>query len=258
MIYTLFALALALGLFLGMLACCELGYRTGLRRRESDPDRALGGVGVVDSAVFALLGLLVAFTFSGALNRFDARRSLIVQEANAIRTAYLRLDTLPVADQPALRALLRSYVDSRLTAYRLLPDLDAALRELERSEALQGNIWTQAVASATTAKDLPAAAMLLPALNTMFEVSVTRTMAARTHPPVVVFVLLFGLALGCSALAGYGMAAGTRRNWSQVIAFSIVTAVTVYVILDLEHPRVGLIRVDAFDAVLSELRQRMR
>ena len=101
----------------------------------------------MDGAVFALLGLLVAFTFSGAASRFDARRHLIVEETNAIGTAYLRLDLLPASAQPALRDLFRRYLDSRLEVYRKLPDLDAAKAELARSTQLQGEIWSQAVAA---------------------------------------------------------------------------------------------------------------
>ena len=88
-----------------------------------DPVGARAGAGVVDGAVFGLLGLLVAFTFSGAATRFDARRQLVVEEANAIGAAYLRLDVLPAAAQPALRARFREYLDSRLAAYRAVPDM---------------------------------------------------------------------------------------------------------------------------------------
>ena len=92
---TLFSVYVAAGLFIGMLCLLEVGRRVGQRRREADTEGARAGVGVIDGAVFALLGLLLAFTFSGAAARFDTRRHLIVEEANAIGTAYLRLDLLP-------------------------------------------------------------------------------------------------------------------------------------------------------------------
>ena len=105
---------LALGLFVGMVLLLELGRRIGVRRIANDPEGAQAGTGAVDGAVFALLGLLIAFTFSGAATRFDERRNLIVQETNDIGTAYLRLDLLPASAQPGLRDLFRRYVDSRL------------------------------------------------------------------------------------------------------------------------------------------------
>jgi len=246
-------------LFLGLLLFLEIGRRIGVHRRATDPEGAQAGTGAVDGAVFALLGLLIAFTFSGAATRFDERRNLIVQETNDIGTAYLRLDLLPPDAQPALRDLFRRYVDSRLEVYRTLPDLDAARAELVRSTALQGEIWRQAVAACRMEGAPPAANMLLlPALNEMIDITTTRTMAARMHPPIVIFVLLFVLALAGALLAGYGMAAARTRNWIHMIGFAAVMAAAVNVIIDIEFPRLGLIRVDAFDQALVELRESMK
>ena len=100
--------------------------------------------------------------------------------------------------------------------------------------------------------------LLLPALNQMIDITTMRTMAARTHPPTIIFVMLAVLVLICSLLAGVGMAGGKSRNWIHIIGFAAILAVTLYVILDLEHPRLGLIRVEAFDQVLVELRQSMK
>jgi acyl-CoA synthetase (AMP-forming)/AMP-acid ligase II len=112
------ALLLASGLVAGMLAMQEIGRRLGVRARTMAGDAAVAGTGVVEGAVFALLGLLIAFTFSGAASRFDERRKLIVEEANAIGTAYLRIDLLPVAAQADMRDSFRRYLDTRLAAYR--------------------------------------------------------------------------------------------------------------------------------------------
>lgn len=250
---------LALGLMLGMLVLLEIGRWIGNRRLREDAEGARAGTGTVEGAVFALLGLLIAFTFSGATSRFDARRDLIVKETNAIGTAYLRLDLLPASAQPALRDLFRRYVDSRLETYRKLPDLEAVKAELARSVALQGEIWNRAVAAGRSDNAPPPATMLLlPALNDMIDITTTRTMAARMHPPLIIFAMLFGLALAAALLAGYGMAGGRSRNWLHMIGFATVMAVAVYVILDIEFPRLGLIRVDAFDQALVELRASMK
>ena len=136
---------LAIGLFIVMLLLLEVGRRLGRKRRKRDPELALSGA--VDAAVFALLGLLVAFTFSGAAARFDDRRQLITEEANAIGTAYLRIDVLPESAQPPLRDLFGRYLDSRLETYRKLPDVQAAMREWNTSVDLQAEIWTSAVAA---------------------------------------------------------------------------------------------------------------
>jgi hypothetical protein len=108
--------AYSLSLSLGMLLLFEVGRRIGLRRRAKAAEGAVAGSGVIEGAVFALFGLLVAFTFSGAAARFDTRRQLIVEETNAIGTAYLRLDLLPADVQPTLRERFRQYLAARLEA----------------------------------------------------------------------------------------------------------------------------------------------
>jgi hypothetical protein len=245
-------------LFLGMLLFLEIGRRIAVRRMKQDSGTAGEGVGAVDGAVFALLGLLIAFTFSGASSRFDTRRQLIVEETNDIGTAYLRLDLLPADAQPALRESFRRYLDARIDVYRKLPDLAAAKEHLAKANELQTQIWRQAVAASRAEGALPAApVLLLPALNAMIDITTTRTMATLMHPPAVVFVMLFGLALAASLLAGYGMTGNRVRSWLHMLGFALVMAFAVYVILDIEYPRLGLIRVDAFDQALVDLRASM-
>jgi hypothetical protein len=250
---------LTVGLFLGMLLLMEIGRRAGLRRIKEDAGSGAQGIGAIDGAVFAVLGLLVAFTFSGATARFDTRRALIVEETNDIGTAYLRIDLLPAEAQPALRESFRQYLDARIEAYRKLPNVDAAKAFLEKANQLQSQIWRQAVVASRAQGAPPASAMLLlPALNAMFDITTNRTMASLTHPPTIVFVMLFGLALVASLLAGHGMTASRVRSWFHMVGFALVVAAVVYVILDIEYPRLGLIRVDAFDQALIDLRKSMK
>jgi hypothetical protein len=256
--HVLNVLLFAVLLFLGILFLLEAGRRIGLRRKANDAEGAQEGLGVVDGAVFGLLGLLIAFTFSGAAARFDTRRQLIVEETNAIGTAYLRLDLLPADAQPALRESFRRYVDTRLEVYRKVPDMAAVKTELAKATALQSEIWTQAVTVCQRAGAQSATMLLLPALNQMIDITTTRTMAAQIHPPMVIFGMLGGLALIGALLAGYGMAGSATRSWLHMLGFATVLAVAVYVILDIEFPRLGLIRVDAFDQALVELRQSMK
>jgi len=162
--------------------------------------------------VFALMGLLIAFTFSGAATRFDARRQLVVEEANAIGTAWLRIDLLPPTGQTELRDSFRRYLDTRLAVYQKLPDLKAAYAELDKATALQGEIWTRAVAAGQQSPS-PLTAQLIPVLNQMFDIATTRTMAAQIHSPAIIFIMLGALALMSSLLAGYAMAGGKSRSW---------------------------------------------
>jgi hypothetical protein len=259
MIYELYALLSAIGLFVGMLILLEIGRGIRCRRLKQDGAGDPAGIGAVETAVFGLFGLLIAFTFSGAASRFDIRRGLIVEEINAIGTAYLRVDLLPAGAQPAVRETFRHYLEARLEAYQKLPDLVAAKQELAKANQLQAEIWRQAITGSRSVEAHPdAAKLLLPALNQMIDLTTTRTMAAETHPPRIIFAMLFGLALASALLAGYGMAGGVRRSWLHNLSFALAVVITIYVILDIEYPRLGLIRVDAFDQALMELRQSMK
>jgi hypothetical protein len=254
---TLFLIGIPLALFLGMLAMLEVGRRLGLSRLARDPEGCKDGVGPLEGSVFGLLGLLVAFTFAGAAERFDNRRELVVQEANAIGDAWARLDTLPPELQPAIRDGLRRYLESRLKTYRVLPDLDAAMRELRRSVEIQDEIWKGAVAACADPRGQRVTILVLPALDDAFDMTTIRTAAAMRHPPFVIFLLLFVLALASALIAGNGMTA-KKRNWMSMAGYAVATTVAVYAILDLEFPRIGLVRTDSSDRLLVELLDSMK
>ncbi len=241
-----------------ILALMEFGRRVGVRRRNQDAAGAHTGLGAIDGAVFGLMGLLLAFTFSGAAARFDARRQLIGQETNAIGTAYLRIDLLPTAAQPELRDDFRHYVDARLGYYKNLRLDAAAQAELDQSVALQRKIWSESVAGCEKVGTPATTSLVLSALNEMIDITTTRSVALEMHPPPVVFWALGVLVLASTLLAGYGMAEAGNRNWFHMLIYSALLASAVYVILDLEYPRVGLIRIDAADHVLLDLRQSMK
>ena len=247
-----------LSLFVGMLVLSEVGRRVGLRKFARDPEGFAKGIGAAEAAVFGLLGLLIAFTFSSAAARFEARRHLITDEANAIGTAYLRVDLLPVDAQPTMRTLFRRYAEVRATTYLDAEERAAAEARLAEGVALQGRIWKTAIA-ALQRPGVPtqSSMLLLPALNEMIDITTTRVMATRNHPPMIVFLLLGGLSLVGALLVGYGTAADAERNWFHTVIFAAILSLVVYVILDLEFPRLGLIRVDSADQILVELRESM-
>ena len=238
-------------LFAAMFAFIAIGRRLGAGRK-------LESSVATEGAVFGLMGLLIAFTFGSAAVRFETRRNLIVEEANDIGTAYLRLDLLPHDAQPPLRDAFRRYTDTRLAAYRRLPDLEAAQSELAKMTGIQNEIWRASVAACGRRESASACMLLLPALNAMFDITTTRTVAFQTHQPTVVFLTLALVMLACSLLAGFGMGSGDGRG-SRVhaICFAAVLALAFYVILDLEYPRIGLIRVDWMDRVIEDVRKSM-
>jgi len=253
---TVFAVVLSAGI----LVLVEIGRRIGLRQLAKEGESASKGLGAIEGAIFGLLGLILAFSFSGALTRFDARRHLVIEEANDIGTAWLRISLLPADAQPSMRDLFRRYLDSRIEVYKRvpdIPDMEAVRAALARSTNLQSEIWALAVSSSREAGTAQAPLLLLPALNAMFDIATTRTEATRLDPPMIIFALQGALTLACSLFAGYDMAIRRRLNVLYSVAFAVVLSVTAYVIIDLEYPRHGLIQVSDSDQVLIDLRRSM-
>ena len=256
MSYLAIALPLTIALMLGMLCLLEFGRRLG--RAKLSATNGAPSAGALDNAVFGLLGLLLAFTFSGAAARFDARRAQIVEETNHIGTAWLRLDLLPADAQPPLRKLFRRYLDTRLEIYGHLQDVEATRAEFARSNQLQSEIWTRAVQGCAEKNDPATTTLVINALNAMFDITTTRAAATRMHPPKVVFMLLFALALASAFVAGHAMASSASAPWLHMLTFAGMIAASVYLVFDLEYPRAGFVRIDGFDQTLADLRENMR
>jgi hypothetical protein len=244
-------------LLVGVLCFVEVGRRLGKRQIVRDPAGWQAGTGAIEAAIFALLGLMLGFTFSGAMNRLDARRQQIVSEANAIGTAYFRLDLLPAETQPELRDLFREYVDARLSAYAKIPDLDAVFADLDAATHLQREIWTAAIAAGTHDESAASMRLLLPAINEMIDITTARTMAAQIHNPPLFYYLIACLVLVGGTLAGYGMASSRQRNWLHILGFATITATVLYIVVDVDYPRQGIFRIDRVDQCLKDVRAAM-
>ncbi|HEX3967733.1 MAG TPA: hypothetical protein VHW70_07190 [Edaphobacter sp.] len=230
-----------------MLLLLEAGRRCRLFHKAPAESTA------IESAIFALFGLLLAFTFSGAIGRYDTHRRLIVEESNDIGTAYLRLDLLPVDAQPELRQLFRDYANSRLHLY------DSVYEEISPvSQRLQREIWEKSIVAANSpGAKVDAAKLLLPVLNSMINITATRQNAFNMHPPAIVFLLLFAFSGGSAFLAGYSMTA-RNHSWFYMIALAIAVTATIYATLEIEYPSQGLIRLSNPDHSLIDLRNSMK
>ena len=253
---TLFLLFLAV-LFVSIVGFQLLGHHIGVQWRARGLKVMGDGTAAIEGSLFALFGLLVAFTISGGEARLDARRHLIVREANAVEAAYLRLDLLPQADQPGLRDTFRHYVDARLAFYADIRHPDAAETDHQRSIALQQQIWRDATAAAMAVKDTRATLVLLPAINEMMHVTTERYAALRTHVPFALFALLIAFSFACAFFAGVGMSKMPRPSPLHVLMFASTLSLTAYVIINIEFPRFGFIHLGPIDALLAEVRQRM-
>jgi hypothetical protein len=250
---------LVLALFAGILTCLEIGWRVRSRNLATETEKSDAGLNALDGAVFALMGLLIAFTFSGAASRFEARRALIVQETNDIGTAYLRIDLLPSDAQPALRQDYRDYLEARLDFYHKLGgDIEPAKLAFEKSIDLQHKIWSESVAASARQSSAAVTTLVLSSVNATIDITTTRLVALDTHPPPAIYLALAALVLASSILVGYAMAKSGRRNWSHMLIYAGTLAFAVYLIFDLDYPRFGLVRIDSADHILVDLRNSMK
>jgi Protein of unknown function (DUF4239) len=240
--------------FTGILGSLLLGNRVGTIALAKNPEGENKSIGAIEGAVFGLLGLMVAFTFSGAASRFEDRRHLITEEANAIGTAWLRVSILPADAQPEIRKLFLQYLDNRVNVYRdnkIPEDLEI---KLKRTADLQQQIWELSVQASQRADAKNQAAMLLlPALNAMFDITTTRQVSTKNHPPLVIFFLLEALTFVSAFLAGFGVAGNSYKARTYKLVFALIMSLTLFVTVDLEYPRKGFIRVDDADQPLIDL-----
>jgi hypothetical protein len=265
MIFALFALGIAATFFVSSLTLLNYGRQLGLRYLKKKGAGNMAGLTTVEGAVFALIGLLLAFTISGGLQRFDERRQFVIQEANAASTAYDRLGLFEGEVGRNLQAELKDYLQARIELYRMPHDFSLWQRtetfsaeQQDKILELKTKVWDGIVAGCPEASFRPACPQALPAIASLFEVARLRVGAAEKHPPQVIYVMLFGLGLGGSLLAGFGMAGAMARSWIHMVIFAATLTVALYVVTDVEYPRLGLIRIDGFDHFLVEAHQQMQ
>lgn len=246
-------------LFVGFVGFQLLGHHFGVkwRARARWGDGFGEGTSAVEASLFALLGLLIAFTISGGETRLQARRQLIVEEASAIDAAYLRIDVFPAQAQPALREQFRRYTDARIEFFQDV--LQRGHRQIAHHRAieLQHDIWKQAAAAAMATSDTRPAIVALPAITRMIDVTIARDASLYTHVPMALFALLIVLSFGCAFFSGLAMSKNPRPSPFHLVVFAGMLALTCYVIVNVEFPRLGLVRLGPIDALLSQVRQRM-
>ena len=241
-------------LFLGlMVTACEIGYVLGLRSRAAEKAKAM--VPTIIASILALLGLLLGFTMSMSVSRYDARRLLVVEEANALMAAYLRTQALPTPDCIALQPLLRQYVDNRVRVYQNALDPQTLQQGKAEDARLQGELWSRAAALAQRNPESVPAGLLLESLNNAFSVENSRWIGFVAHlPEGVIYVnalmgLVGALMVGCD----FGIT-GHRHPLSEAFLIISITMVLT-LIVELDHPHSGVIRVS--QQPLVDLQRRM-
>jgi hypothetical protein len=221
----------------------ELGWRTGFARRRTRLETDKDVSGTVRSAVLALLGLLLGFSFAIAGTRNEARRGLLVQEANSIGTTARRARLLPEPQAANVRQLLREYVPLRIETHReaQFSKRFASLRK--RSEELDERLWDEAVAAAAK-QPTPITASFIASLNETIDLESTRIAAKRNHVPGAVWLLLLCVAGWGMWLTSYEAATAGRPAILERCLFPLLIAIVITLITDIDTPRGGLIALD--------------
>ncbi len=165
---------------------------------------------------------------------------------------------MSAADRLKMHRLFRDYLDTRLQGYANLADRQATEQAFARAGQFQQEIWSRAIVASQADPSQNISRVLLPALNEMIDITTERTTALHVHLPTLVFVLLTAVALLSALIAGYAMSRRQRRSWLHSILYAAVISVTVYTVLDLDHPRNGLVNLDVADNALRQLRASMQ
>jgi len=244
----------ALGIFLVLPGACQFGYWLGRRARDDQIERSRASTW--QNALLALAGLLIGFTFSMAEARFDARKKLLLNEANAIGTTYLRTQFLEPAQGEELRDLLRRYVDVRLAFIDAGSNLVRVDETLRQSSALEDQIWSRVAAIGRADDRSYMHGLLVQATNDMLDDAAEHVAAVDSPLPATVFLVLILATAAAMAVVGFGCGLEKRMSTHGMFVMPLLLAAVILLVLDLAHPRIGVIQLR--DPALLRLKQSLR
>jgi len=233
------------------LLAIECGYWLGRQWQRRHPDDKESGVGALAGATLGLLAFLLALTTSMAVGRFDTRRQLVVEEANAIGTTFLRADYLDEPHRHEVRDLLRDYVDVRLAAI----GASSLSTILARSEEIHTALWSHAVIVARENRDSPTVALFIDALNNMIDLHTVRYIAVRNASlPNAIWYTILAVTFLTMLMVGMQVSFNPRQNFVALIVLALVFGAVVLLIADLSNPQEGILNVSQ-QAMLDLQRQ---
>ena len=234
-------------LLLVLLSAMEVGLRLGSRQhrlagvvvRESKTDVTL-------AAMLTLLGLMLAFTYSFSMSRADLRKQALINEVNAISTAFLRADLAPEPERTELRQRLLDYARSRLFRFEDFSSWQEVEDHTRRSLQAQSRLWpaTKPVVARAEGMSEPQKALLLQSINQVLDAHTARISVIYDRLPGVVLALLLLIAASCMSVAAYSASAGGHSSRWRMTAFAIILSALMYVIVDFDMITRGFIRIN--------------
>ena len=242
-LYNVSQLLIATVMIVVLLFATELGYRVGLRVSLDLNYVGESQLGTISGASLGLLALLLGFTFAMSLSRYDVRKRLVTEEANALSTAYLRSRNLPQQEANEIATLLRRYVEVRLEFFKAGISHEDLNRIEKETEQLQDQLWTRASASLAKDDRHVTTGLFIESLNEALELEKERLAAMANHVPQSVLLLLFTVATIALVCVGYGCGLGKARHWFSTTMFALLLVLVITIIMDVDRPRRGLIKV---------------
>jgi|KBSSwiStaDraftv2_1062776.scaffolds.fasta_scaffold541784_2 hypothetical protein len=213
------------------------------RKHGEASDRDLSEISTIQSAALGLLALLLGFTFAMAASRFETRKELIRDEANALGTASLRALLLPEPQRSNTLRLMRTYAQSRFDLQETRGDLEAVKSVNQRAGEIQTAMWAQAVAAAER-NPTPVTVSYVQSLNDLIDMHGKQVAAIRNRIPIAVFLLLLFVTVIALGLTGYGSGAAGRHRFTLTLLQALLVAAVITLVIDLHRPTRGLITVD--------------
>jgi hypothetical protein len=236
-------LVLVISLVLPLMVLSALvGIGVGRRIRGDLPDTERAQLYGMQASLLGLLALLLGFSFAMAETRFEMRKQLVVDETNAIGTARLRATVVDDEHGRAIQQLLDDYIATRLAGYQA-GDAAGLQAAIDRSLRPQGEMWTRVTAIVRERPQSLPASLLMQALNDVIDLHTKRVAAGRNHVPTSVLVMLLVVAAVTMGWVGAGVGIGNRRGTVTALLLSLLISLVVGVILDMDAPRAGVIRV---------------
>jgi hypothetical protein len=248
------ALVLSIVLFVGMIVMVVLG-RYACRLWNKDQSEPKGGVSSLFGGLFALSGLLLAFTFGMSGTRMEKVRNVVELEVNEIGTAILRSDLYADSVRDGFRADFRNYLEAVIGFYNNAANADSLNKAKEAAEKAAQRLWARATQQSKLPNMLIPSGQMVPALNGMFDVAQSREIILRQRVPDLIIYMLFVGVFATCFIGGLTSGRFRSKEWIIVVGFSIVTAMVVYTTIDLSRPLRGVIKDEAGKHAIIELRK---
>jgi hypothetical protein len=245
--------AVYLGTVAAVLIAAEIGFRIGMWLQRRDPDSKKTPVsGTVVGGMLGLMAFLLAFSIGIVINQHNGRKSMVVTEANAVGTAYLRAGFLDETERTATRDLLRDYVEVRLAAAA-----DAALLEsaITRSEEIHSELWSIVEFNVRQGRESDIMALFVESINEVIDVHSLRLAAVDLRLPRLLGVVTYAATLLSFLLVGVANSGDKKRDFFAILLFALAYVAVLMLLVDLDRPQQGLITVS--QTALSDLLQQM-